>query len=199
MSVREKHVLTPFADLATLGTSQGTVSNHGFAWIADRSTGRRDSRSTLEGHRFDLRPVACRTDHLSRNQKLSQNPRAAERTLPLPQPILLNLAQAARTAFGEIRLGPCVLDEQRHSAQRYQFAAQRAEACGPKDRHALARLAHAAANSCHVATSGGRVAQGCSSSVGTYETINHARNLHRADSRTPAGGGRKPGAFGDEW
>ena len=186
------------ADLATVGTSQGTVSNHGSVGVADRSTGRGDSWPTLEGYRFDLRPVAGRADHLSRNDKLSQNPRQPTH-VALTSTYSPNLAHATRATFGEIRLGPCVLDEQRHSAQRYQFAAPRAEASGPKDRHPMARLAHSAANSCHIATSGGRLAQGCSSTVGTHETIYHARNLHRADTRTSAGGGRKPGAFGDEW
>jgi hypothetical protein len=96
------------ADLATVGTSQGTVSNHGSLGVANWSTGRGDSWPTLEGHRSDLRPVAGRADHLSRNDKLSQNPRQPTHVAPTSTNSP-NLAHLIRTSFGEIRLRPKAL------------------------------------------------------------------------------------------
>jgi hypothetical protein len=118
-------------DLATAGTSQGTMSKHGSFGIVNRSAGWGDSWPTLEGNRFDLRPVAGRADHLSWNDKLSQNPRQPTH-LALTSTYSPNLAHVIRAGFGEIRPGPCVLDEQRHATQRHQPATSRAEACGPK-------------------------------------------------------------------
>jgi hypothetical protein len=83
--------------------------------------------------------------------------------------------------------------------QRYQPAAPRAQACRREDRYPLAGLAHAATNTCHTVASSGRNAQGRPSTVGPHKTLNYARNLHGADSRASAGGGRKPGKFGDQW
>lgn len=155
-------------------------------------------RPALEGCRLNHRPAARRADHLSRYNEYSQN--QGQPTYFAPAPTCYpGLASFTRAALGQIRPRPSVLYEQGHRTQRYEPAAQRAKARGPKNRHSLAGLAHSAANACHIVASSRRVAQGCPGTVRTHKTINYARNLHCADSRTSAGSGGKPGAFGDQW
>jgi integrase len=127
--VREKHALTPSQILQLLALLKEPCRSMVLLGLL---TGLRVGEILgAGGNRFDLRPVAGRADHLSWNDKLSQNPRQPTH-LALTSTYSPNLAHVIRAGFGEIRPGPCVLDEQRHATQRHQPATSRAEACGPK-------------------------------------------------------------------
>jgi hypothetical protein len=127
--VREKHALTPSQILQLLALLKEPCRSMVLLGLL---TGLRVGEILgAGGNRFDLRPVAGRADHLSWNDKLSQNPRQPTH-LALTSTYSPNLAHVIRAGSGEIRPGPCVLDEQRHATQRHQPATSRAEACGPK-------------------------------------------------------------------
>lgn len=184
-------------DLATAGTSQGTMSKHGSFGIVNRSAGWGDS---WRWKGIDLISGQLRVEQtIYRGTTSSPKTQGSRRTLPLPQPILQTLLTLYERGLGKSDLDLVFSTSKGTPLSDTNLLHRELKPAGRNDRYSLARLAYAAANSCHVATSGGRFAQGCSSTVRTHETIHYARNLHRADSRTSAGGGRKPGAFGDEW
>jgi len=62
----------------------------------------------------------------------------------------------------------------------------------------LARLAYPAPNTRHASADGRRFKR-CAGPAGARADHNHARHLHPASSRTPAGSGRTAFRIGDEW
>ena len=183
--------------------SKEPCSNHGFAWIADRSTGRRDSRSALEGHRFRS-PASLRVEQshaIEEPTGYSQNPRQPTHVCPYLDLFSGTLLAAARTAsWAKSDLDALVFQTSKGTPlSDTNLLHRELKPAGRKigtpwlGWHTLRRT-HATL----LQAAGGSL-KDAQAQLGHYETINHARNLHRADSRTPAGGGRKPGAFGDEW
>jgi integrase len=196
--VREKHALTPSQILQLLALLKEPCRSMVLLGLL---TGLRVGEILgLRWKGIDLISGQLRVEQtIYRGTTSSPKTQGSRRTLPLPQPILQTLLTLYERGLGKSDLDLVFSTSKGTPLSDTNLLHRELKPAGRNDRYSLARLAYAAANSCHVATSGGRFAQGCSSTVRTHETIHYARNLHRADSRTSAGGGRKPGAFGDEW